>query len=42
MKTHLIPKLTKEKVEEMVKLQHPKFILQQISVEKGHFPLKVK
>lgn len=42
VKTHLIPELTKEKVEEMVKLQHPKFILQQISVEKEHFPLKVK
>lgn len=42
VKTHLIPELTKEKIEEMLKLQHPKFILQKISVEKEHFPLKTK
>ena len=31
VKSHLIPDLTKSEIEELVKLQHPKFILQSIS-----------
>lgn len=42
VKKHLIPELTKDKIEDMVKLQHPKFIIQSISDMKGHFPLKTK
>ncbi|KAL9981028.1 hypothetical protein ACROYT_G009682 [Oculina patagonica] len=40
--SHLIPELTKDKIDELVKMQHPKFILQCISDMVGHFPLKTK
>ena len=36
VKSHLIPDLTKSEIEELVKLQHPKFILQSISDKLGH------
>lgn len=42
VRSHLIPELTNDKIEELVKLQHPKFILQCISDMVGHFPLKTK
>ena len=42
VKSHLIPELTKSAIEELVKLQHPKFILQSIADKLGHFPLKTR
>lgn len=42
VKSHLIPELTKNEIEELVKLQHPKFILQSVGDKVGHFPLKTR
>lgn len=42
VKSHLIPELTRNEIEEVVKLQHPKFILQSIAEKVGHFPLKTR
>lgn len=42
VKSHLIPELTRNEIEEVVKLQHPKYILQSIAEKVGHFPLKTR
>lgn len=42
VKSHLIPELTRNEIEEVVKLQHPKFILQSTAEKVGHFPLKTR
>ena len=42
VKSHLIPELTRNEIEEVVKLQHPKFILHSIAEKVGHFPLKIR
>lgn len=42
VKSHLIPELTKSGIEELVKLQHPKFVLQAITDKLGHPSLQTR
>ncbi|KAJ7333810.1 39S ribosomal protein L44, mitochondrial [Desmophyllum pertusum] len=42
VKSHLIPELTKDWIIDLVKRQHPKFILQCVADMVGHIPLKTK
>lgn len=42
VKSHLIPELTKGQIEEIKKLQHPKFILQSVTDKLGHSFLKTR